>query len=820
MVTQDLNGRWRMRRVGEGAWVDAIVPGSVYADLLSTGRIEDPFYRDNEPKARDVSLEDFEYERTFAPGEDLLRCDRVLLCCEGLDTLCTVSLNGRAVATTDNMHRRYEFDVKRQIAPGSNTLQALFRSPTRFVTAAQEKNPLWGVVNAIPGFPHLRKAHFMFGWDWGPQLPDMGIWRSISLKGYRSGRIADLYVTQRHETGKVSLGARIRTDIWGEGEHVLAMKVVSPAGKELVKDTVVSGDETRVEIVVDDPDLWWPNGLGEQPLYRLEARLLRGAETLDERSLSIGLRTMAVRREKDEWGESFEFRVNGVSFFAMGADYIPEDNVLSRVGAESTERLIADCVEANFNCIRVWGGGLYPDDRFFDLCDRYGLVVWHDLMFACAVYDLTKDFAQSIKKEAEDNIRRIRHHACLGLWCGNNEMEMGWVDWDFPKIPKLKGDYIKQFEVLLADVAAETDPQTFYWPSSPSSGGSFDDPNAENRGDVHYWEVWHGGKPFTAYRDFFFRFASEFGFQSFPSAKTVAAFTLPGDRNIFSRIMECHQKNGEANGKILYAISENFKYPKDFDSLLYASQLLQAEAIKYGVEHWRRNRGRCMGAVYWQLNDCWPVASWSSVDYFGRWKALHYFAKRFFAPVLLSVHDSGDKAAFNVSNETRGDCRAELAWSLRDNRSKTIREGLVAFDVAPLEARQIAAVDLADSLREEETRRAVYLEYSLVREGKTLQTGTLLFVKPKHFEFLDPAISVEASEKEELFLLRVSAKAFAKYVELELAAADCVFSDNYFDLSAGEDRLIEIRKDRISPRLALGELRDQLRVRSMYDLAD
>lgn len=411
-------------------------------------------------------------------------------------------------------------------------------------------------------------------------------------------------------------------------------------------------------ITIEHPQLWWPNGLGKQPLYRVTVRLATG----DTRMWRIGLRTMTVSREKDEWGEEFCHVVNGMKVFAMGADYIPEDNILARVTPERTRRLLEDCKAANFNAIRVWGGGYYPDDAFYDICDELGLMVWQDLMYACAFYDLTPDFERSIRVETHQNVARLRHHASLALICGNNEMEMFMAGansalinhrtWEFvPTYPHHITDYVKMFEYILPAIVKETAPQTYWWPASPSSGGNFDAPNDENRGDNHYWDVWHGEKPFTEYRKFFFRYASEFGFQSFPCLKSVKQFTLPDDRNIFSRVMERHQRNQAANGKILSYLSQTFRYPNSFDDLLYASQLMQAEAIRYGVEHWRRNRGRCMGAIIWQLNDIWPVASWASIDYYGRWKALHYAAKRFFAPVMISAEEEGELSQNPKINE-------------------------------------------------------------------------------------------------------------------------------------------------------------------------
>lgn len=326
----------------------------------------------------------------------------------------------------------------------------------------------------------------------------------------------------------------------------------------------------------------------------------------------------------------------------MGADYIPEDNLLGRVNKERTRKLLTDCKEANYNTVRIWGGGYYPDDYFYDICDELGLLIWQDFMFACASYELDEAFDKNIREEVRQNVRRLRHHASIGLWCGNNEMETQTLDKCWKPSEKQKCDYIKIFEYIIPQVVKAEDPQGFYWPSSPSSGGNYDNPWDENRGDAHYWDVWHGEKPFTDYRKYRFRYLSEFGFQSFPCLKTVESFTLPEDRNIFSRVMEMHQRNKAANGKIMNYMAQTYLYPGNFETLLYASQLLQAEAIRYGVEHFRRYRGRCMGAVVWQLNDIWPVASWASIDYYGRWKALHYAEKKMFAPILLSCEETGE----------------------------------------------------------------------------------------------------------------------------------------------------------------------------------
>lgn len=819
MFRLTLNGQWKFRQIGNENWFEAEVPGSVFHDLLATGKIEDPFYRENEYKAREIASRDYEYFKEFSADSELLDKDRIILYCEGLDTLADIYLNDVLIGSVNNMHRIYEFDIKSLLIAGKNSLRVVFHSPIKYIEEKNAENPLWGSGDAIAGFPHIRKGHSMFGWDWGPQIPDSGIWRSIAIIGSGADRLEDIYITQRHQKGRVTLDIRARIACVPKDEHVIRVVLTAPDGKTIVQQVRPVGKEEHILLQIDRPELWWPNGYGAQPLYDVGIELRRAGDLLDERSYRVGLRTIGVRREKDSWGESFEFVINGVSIFAMGADYIPEDSLLPRCSRERTEKLIKSCVAANFNCLRIWGGGYYPEDYLYDLCDQYGLLVWQDFMFACAEYELTDEFAENIVTEARDNIIRLRHHASLAIWCGNNEMETAWVNWGFPKTQKRRGHYTMMFEELLPRAVSEFDPETFYWPSSPSSGGGFDDPNDENRGDVHYWEVWHGLKPFTDYRKFHFRFVSEFGFQSFPGRKTVESFTLPEDRNIFSYVMENHQKNGSANGKILFYLSDNFKYPKDFDSLLYTSQILQAEAIKYGVEHWRRNRGRCMGAIYWQLNDCWPVASWASIDYFGRWKALHYFARRFFAPVILTACEEECSAALHVSNESMREFSGELRWQLRDARSNILKSGSASVVALPLSSKEICDLDFSAELSDRQTRRETYLEYTLWHGEEYISGGTLLFVKNKHFEFVRPEIAVTVEESDDQFLIRLCSKAYARYVGLDLTFADCIFEDNYFDLSAGDTKLIRVKKDDLSMSLTAEEFKSQLQIRSIVDLA-
>ncbi|MBO5214847.1 MAG: glycoside hydrolase family 2 protein [Clostridia bacterium] len=773
-----LNGQWLISSntyatVGQ-------VPGSVFSALLENGLMDDPFYRDNEAKAVAIMDEKFVFTKTFNYEKP---SDCVILVCEGIDTLCDLYINDKFVAHTENMHRAYEFDVTKFLVNGENTIKAVFPPYDAYIKEkSKEKEITSGTIATMIGFAYVRKAFYMSGWDWGPMLTDAGIWKDIYLIDGSLPRITDVKITQRHEDGQVFVTTYAQTSDKAD----ISVTITTPDGKTI---SAKNGEEVEIE----NARLWWPNGYGAQPLYTVTTKCLSGEKVVDESVKKIGLRTLVVSREQDQWGEEFCYKVNGVKIFAMGADYIPEDNILSRLSRERTKKLLEDCLFANFNAIRVWGGGFYPHDYFFELCDEMGIIVFMDLAFACTAIPGSQEFYDNVKVEVTQNVRRMRHHACIGVISGNNEIE------EQASVPNWwkeqeKADYLELFENIIPEIMKKEWPEVSFVPSSPSARGGLVTPTDENIGDSHYWMVWHGNLPFTEYRNHYFRFLSEFGFQSFPSYKTIEQFALPEDRNPFSPVMELHQRNGSANGKILNYLSQTYLYPTSMEKLTYASQLLQAEAIKYGVEHLRRNRGRCMGALYWQLNDCWPVASWSSIDSNGRYKALHYEARRFFEPVHISCAETGEystrfditaeryydyatKAHIFVTNDTMSEVAGIVKWELRNNKGEILKNGETPLNVSALSYASIPEIDFNKT-----NPRNNYLSFAFVVDGKMVSAGTVLFTKPKHFNFLNPNLEVTVNGGE----ITITASAFAKYVYISNENDDLVLSDNFFDLCAGK----------------------------------
>lgn len=793
MKKLSLNGKWKM--TGAGYEVYGNVPGSVYSFLhVDNSILPDPFYRDNEEIYLKLSEHEFVFEREF---DFVKTANPTYIVFEGLDTLCDIFLNGKKVAFVDNMHLTYRFDITELLRDGKNLLKVVCQPIAPYIRQKQAEKRLFGASDCMDGYPHIRKAHCMMGWDWGPHLPDAGIWRGVYLLEKDSAEINSVHVMQRHEEGKAFITPLVEID----GNAEISVILTCPSGEKIV---IPANEETEIL----SPELWWPNGLGKQNLYKVEVKLLENNQIKDEKSLNIGLRKMELVRQKDEFGESFFHRVNGVDVFAMGADYVPEDNIFSRITPSRTRELLTHCKDCNFNAIRLWGGGYYPDDFFFDICDELGLIVFFDLAFACSVYEPDQRTKEGIFEEIRQNLTRIRHHACLGLICGNNEIE-----WHFDEyvaisgrgdLEYLRGIYNELFEEKFPQIVSEVAPYLAYIPSSPTSFNNFKEPNGESVGDCHDWEP-----DYTSVRNKFYRYVSEFGFQALPSYKTVKAFTKEEDRFLESEVMKRHQRSYGGNDLILTYLRKILNEPKDLELLCYATQALQAESIKYRVEHYRRNRGRCMGTLYWQLNDIWPVTSWASIDCYGRFKALQYVAKRFYSPILLSCEERGAFESENqaseiptahlcVTNDTLTEVKCIVKCFVKDSSGNVKREWQEEVIVPKLDKKW-----LDKSIIKDLDVKTEHLQTVLEVNGKAAAEDCILFTEPKNHEFINPEITYQIDGDE----ITVKANAFAKGVMIEGEDGDLILSDNYFDMEKGERR-VKILKGKVAG----------LKVTSLFDL--
>ena len=781
--------------------LDCQAPCTMYSVLLDHKKIPDPFYGRNEELLTALADQDCSFQADFSVTDQMLNEDFLELTFYGLDTICTIFLNGHELDRVSNMHRTYTYEVKSLLHEGTNKIILNFSSPTRFFRKMDRHHYLYSNDGCtLPGAAHLRKALCHSGWDWGPTLPDIGIFRPVELKSYSVDRIQDVEVRQNHHDGVVDVNITVTTAKNSECDLYASID-----GKK------IKLDNGKGSFRIDNPKLWWVRGYGDQPLYDLEITLCQGENCLDKANKKIGLRTLTVstQQDPDKKGSEFCFVINGVKIFAMGANYIPQDSLLPRVTHEKMDEMMQQALDANFNSLRVWGGGIYPDDYFFELCDKNGILVWLDFMLACVNVWLTPDFERECRLEAEDNLKRLRSHPSIGLICGNNEMELAVLTWGIGESQLVKEDYINLYERILPEIAEKLAPDIFYWPSSPCSGGGFDNPGDFARGDTHYWEVWHGGVPFTAYREKHFRFCSEYGFESFPSMKTIRTFAEEKDMNCFSRIMEDHQKCHGGNGKILRYLADNYLYPHSFDKLVYASQLLQADAIKYGVEHFRRERPYCMGSMYWQFNDCWPVASWSSVDYFGRYKALHYAARKFYAPVAMGLFLQNGELTVNISNETMKDFAGRIELSLRKSDLTILdsAEGNVA--VRSLKSKDVYTYEV-----NAEDPYESYVAVDLYDEnGNFIMRQVELLVPDKHFNYLKPTFNISCRDSDRGVIISVSSSVFAKGVFLDFDQFDCVLSDNYFALTDGKPYEVTARTDRTAE-----EIKHHLLIQSVYDI--
>jgi beta-mannosidase len=810
--TLDLTGRWQFKAVDAyhtlptnkrplKQWMNAEVPGTVHTDLLAHGLIPDPFYRSYENRVQWIDAVQWKYRRVFTLPAEMLAHEKVELIAFGLDTYAEIRCNNRRVGSTADMFVEHRLDLKRFLRRGRNTLEILFDSPTERSKALSRKH---GVLQAAPE-PHrayVRKAQYSFGWDWGPRLTTSGIWKDIGIEAYSTARLKDPFVRVISADRKMAL-LEVSVNVHRLGHRTLRLTMALEGASWSYEKTVpATSRRVRARIRVPRPHLWWPNGHGAQPLYSAVLTLSNDGEKLDELQLPFAIRTVRLVRKKDSAGESFIVEVNGARIFCKGADWIPSDSFIPRIVPETYETLLHMARDAHMNMIRVWGGGIYETDYFYDLCDRLGIMVWQDFMFACGEYPDLPWFRTIVRDEALKVVKRLRNHPSVVLWCGNNECEWLFTMENPGKRPdQMPGAAI--FRDLLSSLVSATDGTRPYWRSSPFGRGF---PNDETNGNHHQWQVWSGWKDYPVYEKDGARFVTEFGFQSAANRQTMESVTLPADRHPQSRVMEHHNKQIEGTERLIRFQASHHLVASDFDDFIYKTQLVQAEALKLAVEHWRRRKFHTAGALFWQLNDCWPVSSWSAVDSALRPKAAYYFAKKFYSPLLVSVVRGGEQIEIWLTNDLLYGIQGELDVSLR-SFSGAIRWRTTKTVAVP--ANRSTCIMKIPSAR---TARLKTQEDYLLAEvkvgGKPATENRFFFDEPKHLRL--PTTRITAKLRASLngaHLLLLHSSRFAKNVRAEFEGLDVRLDDNYVDIDAGKNKIILLRST-ASP----GRLRKSLRL--------
>jgi beta-mannosidase len=811
---------WQFREAGKDKWLPATVPGCVHTDLLNNKLIEDPFYRDNEQKLQWIGKTDWEYQTTFDISPEMYARKNLELVFEGLDTYADVFLNNEALISTDNMFRSWRVDARRLAKAGANILRIHFRSPINEVLPIMAKMNYELPASNDQGektSPHTRKAPYQYGWDWGPRFVTSGIWRPVSLEAWDDARLADLHILPREiRADLANLTAEVEVVSGANIEAAIVLTNVTDKSVVAQRRVRLTPGSNRVafDFAISHPRLWWPNGLGVHPLYTFAARLMIAGKLADQTTRRTGVRALELKQQRDDSGKSFTFVINGVPVFAKGANWIPADSFPARITKGKYRELVLSARDANMNMLRVWGGGIYESDDFYDLCDEMGILVWQDFMFGCSMYPGDQKFLDNVRQEAIDNVKRLRNHPSIVIWVGNNEIETAWKHWGWKeKLPaNLWDDYLKIFHGVLPEVCGSLDPSRPYWPSSPSSNLE-DDPESQKMGDVHYWQVWHAAAPFSEYEKQSPRFMSEYGFQSFPQIETVRTYTADGDRDIQSPVMLAHQKHPRGNQLIREYMLREYPEPKDFESFLYVSQVLQAEGIRIGAEHLRRIMPHNMGSLFWQLDDCWPVASWSSIDYTGRWKALQYYARRFYGDTLLSPHEENGNLNFYVVSDRRQATAARLQVSLLDFEGHTLWSRQQDLAISGLSSKSYLNVPV-NTLLTGKDPKSVFVFAELLVDGKPVARNEHFFQPFKNLLLPRPEISAKVVRTQAGLRVSLSSDKLARNVYLSAPNYAGFFVDNYFDLIPGREVEVEFRA-RGAVRLA--DFRKHLTVRSLAD---
>ena len=814
MQTLNLCGEWLFKSDNENVWRAASVPSCQYSDLLNINKIINPFLGTNEKDCFWAGNCSWQYKKSFFVSEDFLKSFRIDLVYEQLDTLCKVFANGELVFSSSNMHLGGRKEIKDFLRVGENEILIEFANPVEYIEKKQAADKMPKNMNGLSGVPHIRKAQCHFGWDWGPILPVIGITRDIWLEGYDL-IIDDISITQKHHDGIVTLNVDVFGSNLFEAATMLFVDLASPDGKVVKNKAQALKNKNSFVFDIKNPELWWTNDLfpkEQQPLYEIRAYIVKNEKVEYKLFKKIGLRTIELCRDEDEFGRQFQFRLNGVPLFIKGANWIPPDSLPDRFNAEKLAYYINSAKYANMNMLRVWGGGYYESDAFYEACDNAGILIWQDFCFACAPYPFYDDaFKKSVLAEIKYNVLRLKHHPSLALWCGNNEIEAMSLVWAANK--KLHYGTRDFFYKALPEYLATLDNSTPYIPGSPTGLGFMEKVGSDNCGDTHLWHVWHGLRPLTYYRTRYTRFCSEFGLESLCDMQTVNTFAQKAELSLKSPVFKAHQKCLSGNDKMLFYMSTRFSIPKSFADVVYLSQLIQSECVSDATEHWRRNRGRCNGSMYWQLNDCWPVTSWSSIDYFGRYKALQYRARHFNNPQSISIKNEKSSAEIFVINDKTTVLKAILDYKLISFDGKELLAKAVDIMVAPTSSQRIALLDVKKQLKQ--CKDNCVLVAKLLDNDNLLSEKTALFVPEKNLDLPKDKIKLETEFKNGLAFVSVSSTAYKRFVQLQLQDSVKPFSDNYFDLLPNEVKTVIVE---IPDGMSAREFAEKLSVRSLAEI--
>ncbi|MCT4586731.1 MAG: glycoside hydrolase family 2 protein [Carboxylicivirga sp.] len=829
-TTMAIDTGWQFSEADKDDWRTATVPGCVHTDLLAHDLIKDPFYRLNEHDLQWIDKKDWVYKTSFTIDQALLSKDKIELNFAGLDTYADVYLNEKLILKADNMFRGWTTDSKDLLKEGENSLRIYFHSPIKVGLDIYDNYPYvvqsspndLAKIGKVPGekwvSPHVRKAPYQFGWDWGPRLVTSGIWEPITLKAWNSAQIKNIHTQQNTLNDQVAqLTSVFEIEATKDEEASLTISI---DGQQVAdkKVQLKTGNHTyKVDFSIENPQRWWSNGLGDAHLYKVKGQLNSnaGSETYEH---TLGLRTIELVREDDEVGRSFYFKLNGKPVFMKGANYIPNDVFLDRVSPEKYEHIIKSAADCHFNMLRVWGGGIYEKEIFYDLCDQYGILVWQDFMFACNMYPGHPEFLESVREEAEYNVRRLRNHPSIALWCGNNEILGAWFGWGWKednekKQPEGAAAMWQAYKDIFLDVLPSAvklhDPAKQYWASSPQAGDTIRTSKID--GDEHDWRIWFQDVPFITYHDGAARFVSEYGFQSFPELKTVKKYSIPEDYDINSEVMKSHQRSFIGNPTIKRYMDNYYRNPKDFESFLYVGLLLQAEGIRTGIEGHRINMPTTMGSLYWQLNDVWPVASWSSIDYFGNWKALQYFTRKAYAP-LIAVPDTktSDLLIYSVSDKF-DDKKGKLELAILDFEGSILWEHNADVSIKANTSTVIFKQGLKKVLNNIDASKAV-LSTKLYADDKLVYETTSYFKEAKDLTLPQPKVSSSVTKVEKGYQITVKTDKLAKNVYFSFDEVDGWFSDNYFDLLPGTSKTIVFETD-----AKIENFKNNLLIRTLQD---